>query len=142
MNFTNIVRYCADEVIRQGDGPIHVAHMFSAWEYLTVVTERELIDQDIRIVGAKVNGVSGLLTWRRMPATFNQGSPALAPEHIERQMTLLLLNQNDTTVDGFVHRFLEIHPFHDGNGRVASLIYNWMRGTLLAPLPLPEYSFV
>jgi len=35
--------------------------------------------------------------------------------------------------------FLDIHPFVDGNGRVASILYNLMIGKLGDPEPLPYY---
>jgi fido (protein-threonine AMPylation protein) len=40
-----------------------------------------------------------------------------------------------------VRSFLRIHPFTDGNGRVAFVLYNWLNHTLLAPAPLPDFDW-
>jgi hypothetical protein len=41
--------------------------------------------------------------------------------------------------DLFIKNLLDIHPWADGNGRTASLLRNWMLGTLEDPEPLPYY---
>jgi hypothetical protein len=66
--------------------------------------------------------------YRRVPVTFDQGVPAIAAELVPRQMERLIENAGSLHEIEFCKAFLDIHPFEDGNGRVASLIYNWMRG--------------
>lgn len=41
--------------------------------------------------------------------------------------------------DSLIKTFLDIHPFVDGNGRVASILRNIMIGKLDDPEPLPYY---
>jgi hypothetical protein len=41
----------------------------------------------------------------------------------------------------WIKAFLQIHPFQDGNGLVASLLFNWGMNTLDEPFPLPYYKF-
>jgi hypothetical protein len=77
--------------------------------------------------------------YRTVPVTFNQGMPAIAPELIERQMNLIIENIDSMTTDEFCKAFLDIHPFADGNGRVASVLYNKLNGTLDDPIMLPYY---
>lgn len=51
-------------------------------------------------------------------------------------------NPADTNVyytDQLIKQLLDIHPWADGNGRTASILRNWMLGTLDDPEPLPYY---
>jgi len=51
----------------------------------------------------------------------------------------LFAHQDQLTTDEFVVEFLKIHPFKDGNGRVAFLLYNILNNSLDDPAPLPDY---
>ena len=42
-------------------------------------------------------------------------------------------------IDFLIKNLLDIHPWPDGNGRTASILRNWMLGTLDDPTPLPYY---
>lgn len=42
-------------------------------------------------------------------------------------------------VDTHIKNLLDIHPWVDGNGRTASILRNWLLGTLQNPEPLPYY---
>ena len=44
-------------------------------------------------------------------------------------------------IDSLIRALLQIHPWADGNGRTASILRNWMLGTLDNPTPLPDYQF-
>lgn len=90
--------------------------------------------------------ITGLTMYRNVPAVFNQGSPALNAENIPRAMDALIewinigmARGGGLDADAQVKEFLKIHPFTDGNGRVASLLYNFLRGTLSNPETLPYY---
>jgi len=41
--------------------------------------------------------------------------------------------------DSLIKTLLDIHPFVDGNGRVASILRNLMIGSMDDPQPLPYY---
>lgn len=144
MDLTRIVEYCADEVERQGDGPRAVGNMFRAWDYIVdnYAGNRYFDEDNLRKIAALVNGQGGYMSYRLGPAVFNQGSPALDAQHIERQLGILFAHMLTITPDEFCKRLLEIHPFEDGNGRVASLMYNWLRGSIMIPSSLPMYEFV
>ncbi len=69
------------------------------------------------------------------------------PERFQRWCNLAyVVVTNDSWVESFsddvdiiIKMLLEIHPWKDGNGRTASILRNWMLGTLDAPQPLPYY---
>lgn len=46
---------------------------------------------------------------------------------------------HEEEVDSLIKQLLDIHPWADGNGRTASILRNWMLGTLDDPTPLPYY---
>jgi hypothetical protein len=79
--------------------------------------------------------------YRVQPATFANMSHAVAPHLIDRALDSLVWahRHNNLTTDEFVKEFLNIHPFADGNGRVAFLLYNILNNTLHYPDPLPDY---
>lgn len=137
----NIVRFCANECHNQGSGEKSVARMVEAYNeairywkaYGTFVSE-SLICKLARIIDPRNDR-----GYRTTPVTFEDCGYSVAPQHIQRQMELLLENGNSQTLDEFVKRFLEIHPFVDGNGRVAAILYNFLDGMLEAPQSLPVY---
>lgn len=49
------------------------------------------------------------------------------------------IDQDEQLVDMWIKTLLDIHPWADGNGRTASILRNWMLGTLDDPSPLPYY---
>lgn len=49
------------------------------------------------------------------------------------------LNPTSNEIDLLIKNLLQIHPWVDGNGRTASILRNWMLGTLDDPTPLPYY---
>jgi hypothetical protein len=139
-----VVDYCAKEVQRQEATPLHVSHMFQAWYYLHQHAEcHKLITEDvIRITAAYVMR-DDLMKYRQTPVSFSDMSLGLSAELIPRQMMLLVEAQEGVphvvSVDEWVKQFLDIHPFEDGNGRTASLLWNFFNGTMDDPRPMPIY---
>lgn len=134
-----IVKYCAEEVTRQGDTPLHVYYMVRAWGYAKETTPTDVTEFDIIMLGDMVNGEHRHQGWRKTPVFFRDGSLGADWWMVPHLMTRLLSFQNDATPDEFVKQFLDIHPFEDGNGRVASLLRNALMQTLDDPNPLPYY---
>ncbi len=50
-----------------------------------------------------------------------------------------LANEYEMYANQLINQLLDIHPWADGNGRTASILRNWMLGTLNDPTPLPYY---
>lgn len=139
MNLRNIVYYCANETHRQHASAQEVAGMFDAWEMMLEVNE--LNHGVLWRLNGFIKGYAAI-KYRVTPVTFSNGKSGIPHDQIENAMTHLLKNYGrELPTDGFVKEFLEIHPFQDGNGRVASLLYNWRNGTLLDPVPLPYFDW-
>lgn len=134
-----IVKYCAEEVTRQMDPPIYVYYMLRAWNYATEITPTDVTEFDIIMLGDMVNGEHRHQGWRKTPVSFRDGSLGADWWMVPHLMQRLLSFQADATPDEFCKQFLDIHPFEDGNGRVASLLRNVLTRTLNDPLPLPYY---
>lgn len=49
------------------------------------------------------------------------------------------IDGDESFADVWIKDLLDIHPWADGNGRTASILRNWMLGTLDDPSPLPYY---
>ena len=79
---------------------------------------------------------------RRTPVTFTDGGRSTPWQQLPAAMGRLFDHVATADPDSFTHALLDHHPWQDGNGRVAWLVWNQLRGTLLAPDPLPEFSFL
>lgn len=82
--------------------------------------------------------------YRKIPVTFSRGGTALEAELIPNAMKQLCENppeNHEHIIYGWVHEFLKIHPFIDGNGRTAWILYNWFQGKMDSPSPLPCFEF-
>jgi hypothetical protein len=83
--------------------------------------------------------------YRRTPVTFQDGGassyPALIEDNIRNLLDVSTEDFNSDDCYQWTRAFLLIHPFRDGNGRCAWILYNWLRGTLDYPLPLPDFQF-
>lgn len=86
--------------------------------------------------------------YRTVPVVFNQGLPGLAPTLIPnamKRLTAAMAEPQDASLgykalaDMYTREFLLIHPFTDGNGRVASLMWNSIRGSIINPEPMPYF---
>ena len=79
---------------------------------------------------------------RSTPVVFAGGGGAAPASQVGPALDRIFELLDETTdPDEFTRAFLLIHPFRDGNGRVAWLLLNWLRGTLDNPVPLPDFDF-
>lgn len=141
--FTQRYEYIIAESERQSATPRETMGMHSAlmhWLYSSGVRNPKVeVTEDLLIrTATRINGIT---EYRKVPAVFNQGSPAIKASLIPNAMAKLVkaINAKGGDEDALTKEFLEIHPFADGNGRVASLLYNYLKGSLEIPVVMPDY---
>lgn len=135
---TNVLNYIVGETARQGEEDAD--DMIAAYKRIHAM-KGPLEELNILQL-ANCFGYSG---YRITPVTFRSGIPALSSHEVPDAMSRLVgfAPQNGIFYKWFnwTKFFLDIHPFEDGNGRIASLLFNWGLCTLDKPIPLPYYDF-
>lgn len=133
-----ITAACVRECVRQGVGLRQVAGLVVAYDYAIENrgTLPTLFDQEMV---AKYVEPRAAARYRLTPVTFASGGSAAHWQDIPDAM-IRMFDALDGDVDPaeFVRAFLTIHPYADGNGRTAFVLYNWLAGTLSEPQPLPD----
>jgi len=143
-----ILKFCAEEVGRQyalSREPEKAAHavywMMTAWEharmtYKTYRTENEAkssLSLDlIRKWGQMVEPQLNEQGWRTVGVRVGW-EVCPSPDDVPRLLDRFGENLHAMTPEEAYIAFLKIHPFRDGNGRVAKIIYFWLRGKLDSP---------
>lgn len=137
----DIASRCVAECVRQGVGVDAVGRLLVAYDYALdresmLPTERDVLEL-AQIVEPQTHG-----NYRSTPVTFDDGGSGTdwreVPDAMRRLFGALEIPAD---ANGVVRSILRIHPFTDGNGRVAFVLYNWLNGTLLAPAPLPDFDW-
>jgi hypothetical protein len=163
----SVVKYCAQEVERQHAGPLQVYDMVNAWDFAFhmssvhktprlrhVITIATLVESN-----RQINPIMGEVNYRH--TVVSKGSsfgPVIGshPADIDRAMSHWYESKPQPNLRGldeltgewqpyeffmelWIKGLLDIHPWADGNGRTASIVRNWMCGTLGDPTPLPFY---
>ena len=88
--------------------------------------------------------IKGIGRFRNINLAFPPDAPRW--EFVERQMEIWCENTDNQLANPYevTYRFLKIHPFIDGNGRVAALIYNITAGHIhdSPPCQLPDWEIL
>lgn len=143
--------YCAAETERQSGTMAEAVGMYMAWQIFARLRDNgfRIMESDLLRANRTIFN-DPKLNYRKVPAVFNQGVPALQAELIPHAMARLgaALNSKESNsfletprmnADFFTREFLLIHPFADGNGRVASLMWNVLNGTIASPEMMPYF---
>jgi hypothetical protein len=141
MSMEEIALACVAECHRQDVGLDGLACLVAAYAYAVDNAYRLPTEVDVlhlaAVIEPKTDG-----RYRTTPVTFTSGTggaePSTIPGAVARMFDLL-----DEAVDpvDFVRQLLVIHPFADGNGRVAFVLINWLGHHLDVPIALPEFDF-
>jgi len=134
----DVVRWATMECQRQHTDPNGVWRMIQAWDFtMTCVAGSPFAESDIVWIAGIVEPQNH--GYRTTPVSFPNGNFAMNAANVPRAMDMLYAHGDRTNPDAFVKEFLDIHPFEDGNGRTASIMYNLLRGTMSNPRMLPYY---
>ena len=140
-DYETIVAACKVEADRQLVGPEE--HQALVHAYITAMTfmphHRSHIDMDELLLLARIiEPTDNAEGFRKTPVIFKDISMGLTPDLIEDTLWVLINNQQNMTTDQIIKELLDIHPFRDGNGRLAFIYYNLMED-ICNPQPLPDY---
>lgn len=166
---SGVVAKCARECEKQQVGPREVGYLVNALgEAIAHYNIGDPIDLEfIRILGACVEPNKNRAgAFRHTPVTFNGegiGVQANTAPHADIERLIgnwcnivneYLTNPNTNwdiaLTKEMIREFLWVHPFKDGNGRVAFVLYNFLCGfkkfyrehTLIFVYPLPEFDWM
>lgn len=137
-----LTAFAAEECRLQGTGPLEVSYFVQAYFVLNEASHRPLDPWLIRQLGATVEPD------KNDPGRFRQ-VPVFVGDHegapwkeVPRLIEALCKQAEVLGPTEFFREFEIIHPFVDGNGRVGSLLFNLLNGSL-APdrLEMPPNVF-
>lgn len=138
-----VIAYCAEECHRQESGELSVFWMINAYRHLAEVRTDCSEAERPHITSTLVEELYALVEPVKNKGGFRQtnvvvAGKAIGWENIPRQMENLLAAQNELSPVEFYREFEEIHAGADGNGRVGSLLFNYLQGTLAKPVAPPD----
>lgn len=143
MNLGQIARVAAFECERQQVGLDRLVMLLKGYEIaveesrLNGLPSYHMVMAIAKIVEPRSEGKT-----RITPVTFAGGGDSCPPASVKDASLRLFKNMPGDTIeeiDSWVEHFLWIHPFVDGNGRMAWILYNWLRKSLHSPFALPDY---
>lgn len=136
-----IVTFCAEEVERQGRGPIQVAWMIDAWVYAMEHPLTTMIDEKLRVIkllGHLVEHENPKDQWRRFNVRVGDRICPNVSE-VPDLMTRWANRLCDMKPSEAYYEFEMIHPFVDGNGRVGKIIFNSIADRMKTPFMPPNF---
>ena len=136
-----VLRFCAEEVRRQGRGPLETVGMIEAWNYAARLMDRgkRLSAEHLQMFGNSIEPEKNSQgRWRdcnvRVGSHVAPGFsevPGLMARYLEMFPSM---DPEEAYLE-----FERIHPFRDGNGRVGKIIFNWAKRTLAMPVWPPNF---
>lgn len=134
----DIVHFCARECQLQMSGERSVGWMVDALLYAQDQADHPITVDDVIIVGRLCEPHDNLYGFRRCGVQIGY-ELKMNWEVIPEQIDLLLEQQNVLSPEEFFRSYEQVHPFADGNGRSGVILFNWLKGTLDAPIWAPNF---
>ena len=141
IDYIRVVEWCAKECYRQRVGPHRVASMFNAWQWAQdekSYRRQPVVDSIIKL-GKLVEPIKNVTGIRFVNLSFPPDTPSGGLPVQFALQELCAKTWATGSGDKFAYEFLRVHPFVDGNGRTAAILYNWVNGTLEAPVDMPDF---
>lgn len=138
---TRVVHYAAQECAWQGSGELSVAQMVEGWLYAHRYRNQPIAERDILALGMIIEpqlNAAGFRMVNVRVGTSMKMDASEVPGAIKLWLATAPVRPTEAQSVEHFRQYEEIHPFRDGNGRSGSLIYNWMRGSLEAPIHAPN----
>jgi hypothetical protein len=152
----HIVKYCAEECERQQSGEMSVYNMLVGYMYVRDffpplfsnksrnaedwMKPNQVSEARISMLGQFIEPNKNSRGFRYVPVTI--GYRICDQDHatIVHQMHNLCESGWNLTPEEWYHEFEVIHPFVDGNGRVGSILYNYLSDRMGSPVAPPTYE--
>lgn len=143
-----VIEWASKEVHRQNASALRVPGMLAAWDSLMNITMANQFDTVLlhRMNGQIIGSV--VRHYRTTEVVISTGGDTTHPAHVKLMMGQWISDFRKDRfggtfetahIDGIVKRFLDIHPYEDGNGRIGSILYNYLHGSMHYPVMLPDY---
>lgn len=148
-----VIKFCAQECERQQSGEVSVYNMLQAYDLAYGWNNdlgRSPDETYLMMLAHSIEPVKNGFTfgsdnnYRLVPVGFANGNQGEAVKLLPRLMQQLFTVGADMMRDEpelWVKELLRIHPFVDGNGRCAAILWNWLNGTLSDPVPYPQQEW-
>lgn len=142
LDLVAVANGAAHECVRQQVGLDALARLIDAYDFAYRRRNKLLTYTFVVYLGSFVDPDRGL-KFRITPVTFRNGGTSANHQDIFELLNARIYNltRGECSTEEFINEFLWIHPFEDGNGRVAWILQNFLNGTMDSPYPLKEYRW-
>lgn len=137
-----VIWWAAQECEWQQSGERSVAWMIAGWRYALSRRNMPIRFGDVMVLGGIVeprhnDGVNTRRVGVRVGYEVKM-APGLVPSALARLVASTPQGIGEHVVSEWFREYEEIHPFRDGNGRTGSILFNWLRESLLEPIHPPN----